>query len=401
MRARTVTQRDPGPRMSPRRLLNVKRYLASSFFVVTASGLTIAVKPLFDGKTPLIFFTVAVILSAAYGGIGAGLVATALSLAIALALPDHVLVLVMAHSSLTLFALLSVAATVVIGKLRGLNAALLQARNDLQEANDKLSRANQKLSRHTDALSHANEELQQFAYAIAHDLRNPLRNVGALTEVLISNNTATLDAESRECAGMIVSGVQRMESLITSLLDYAEAASRDEDQAVTDCNTVVKLVLEDLHHAIETSGALVTVAPLPAVAMSEHHLIRVFVNLIGNALKYRSAQQPIIHIAVHDQGADWLVTVRDNGIGFDMQHAEEIFGMFKRLHHADRYEGNGVGLALCKVVIEQYGGKIWVESEPDKGSAFLFTLPKIQEPNEIPCTHDTMEQPLRPTAATA
>jgi len=117
--------------------------------------------------------------------------------------------------------------------------------------------------------------------------------------------------------------------------------------------------------------------------MSETHLVRVFLNLIGNSVKYRSGQKPQIDISVKDLGNDWIFVVKDNGIGFDMRHAEEIFGMFKRLHNPSRYEGSGVGLALCKVVIQRCGGRIWAESEQGKGSAFFFTLPKIHEPGVI------------------
>jgi two-component system, chemotaxis family, sensor kinase Cph1 len=119
--------------------------------------------------------------------------------------------------------------------------------------------------------------------------------------------------------------------------------------------------------------------PLPAIKVNEAHLVQVFSNLVGNAVKYRNARKPEIHISAREQGNDWIFAVRDNGIGLDMQYADDIFGMFKRLHDSDGYEGNGVGLALCKVVIQRYGGRIWVESEPGKGSTFFFTLPKAGE----------------------
>ena len=367
------------------------QYVTSILLVVTATVLTGAVKPFFNGKAPLFFFTIAVILSAGYGGMGTGLLATALSLGIALFFfQDHVLVL--AQSSLLLFAVIGVAITLVIGKLRGLNAALVQARNQLQVANNELRLVNDQLSRHTAALSHTNEELQHFAYALAHDLRNPLRTVGALTELVIHNNAEKLDASSREFAGMIVTGVKRMESLIQSLLDYAAAVDCHEDPVETDCNTVVNRVLQDLHFMIATSGAVVTINPLPVVHMGESHLRQVFLNLIGNAIKYRGIQPPQIHISATATRPDWLFAVRDNGIGIDTKHAEDIFGMFRRLHAAHQYEGSGIGLALCKAVIQRYGGQIWVESIPGNGSTFRFTLPKIAATHTIIPKHRVKEQ---------
>jgi signal transduction histidine kinase len=356
---------------------DVKRYLVSVLSVITAAILTLAIEPFFDGKAPLFFLTIAVILSAAFGGMGAGLVATTLSVGVVLSvLRNKIFILVLAHSSLALFAVVGIAISVFIGKLRTMNTALIQARDELRVANEKLCVR-------TEALSHSNEELQRFAYGLAHDLHNPLRSIRALTDLLVGRNAEKLDESSKECARMIVDGVKRMDSMIGGLLDYAAAVDSHEDQVVTDCNTVVERVLQDLQYVIETSGTIVNFDPLPAVQVSESHLVQVFSNLIGNAVKYRSGQKPQIHISVGDQGTDWIFAVRDNGIGFDMRYADEIFGMFKRLPNLDRYEGSGVGLALCKAVIQRYHGRIWVESEPGKGSTFFFTVPNTGEPSDI------------------
>ena len=166
--------------------------------------------------------------------------------------------------------------------------------------------------------------------------------------------------------------------MVRALLDYASAVNSHDDQVVTDCNTIVQQVLGDLQFEIETTGTVVRFDPLPAVQVNETHLVQLFFNLIGNGIKYRSAQEPKIHISVEDEGSDWIFAVSDNGIGLDIRYAEDIFGMFKRLHTPNRYEGSGVGLALCKAVIERHGGKIWVESEPGKGATFFFTLPKTE-----------------------
>jgi signal transduction histidine kinase len=360
---------------------DLKRYLASLLLVLAAAAVTIAVKPLFAGKAPLVFFTISVILSAAYGGMGAGLLATMLSLGIAFSLfQDRVFPLVMAQSSLTLFAVIGIAIAIVVGKLRGLNAALMDSREELRAANKELSLANQRLSQQGEALSNSNEELQRFAYGLAHDLHNPLRSIGALTDLLLGRNADKFDESSRECARMIVDGVNRMGSMIRSLLDYAAAAESNEGPlVVTDCNRVVEQVLRDLKYLIETSGTLVKVEPLPAVSVNADHLMQVFSNLIGNAVKYRNALKPEVHISAREEEDDWRFAVKDNGIGLDMQYADNIFGMFKRLHTSKHYEGSGVGLALCKVIILRNGGRIWVESELGKGSTFFFTLPKVGE----------------------
>jgi signal transduction histidine kinase len=357
---------------------DLKRYLVSILLVLAATVLTIAIKPLFAGKAPLVFFTISVILSAAYGGVGTGLLATALSLGIAFSLfQDRVFPLVLAQSSLALFAVIGIAIAIVVGKLRGLNAALTDSREELRAANERLSQQGE-------ALSYSNEELQRFAYGLAHDLHNPLRSIGALTDLLIGRNADKLDESSKECARMIVDGVNRMGSMIRSLLDYAAAAESNDDNIATDCNSVMEHVLHDLHYVIETSGTLVNVERLPIVKMNEAHLIQVFSNLIGNAVKYRNALKPEVHISAREQRDEWCIAVKDNGIGLDMQYADNIFGMFQRLHTSKGYEGSGVGLALCKVIILRNGGRIWVESELGRGSTFFFTLPKVGEQRSKP-----------------
>lgn len=356
----------------------VKSFLFSFLFVLIAVVLTIAIKPFFSGRAPLVFFAIAVTLAAAYGGTVAGLFATALSIGAALLLfQDRVFSLVVAQSAYTLFAVLGIAIALVVGKLRQLNARLTATKDQLEGANRELKLANEKLAQQSDVLWHSNEELQRFAYGLAHDLHNPLRSIGALTDLLVARNAGRLDESSKECGRMISDGVKRMETMIRNLLDYAAAAGGGDDgEVVTESKSVVDRVLEDLRFAIETSGTIVKVGALPAVCVNEAHLVQVFSNLIGNAIKYRGALKPEVQISASDQGADWLFSVKDNGIGLDMQYAKDIFGMFKRLHNSSGYEGSGVGLALCKVVIQRNSGHIWVESQPGKGSTFFFTLPK-------------------------
>jgi light-regulated signal transduction histidine kinase (bacteriophytochrome) len=237
------------------------------------------------------------------------------------------------------------------------------ARTQLELANEELSRSN--------------EELQRFAYAVSHDLQAPLRNIKTLTALLVRRNGEILDRDSKECAHMIVGGVQRMEFLIKGLLDYAAATADKHHSAASNSHTVLEQVLQNLRYLIDAENAVITFDALPIVQANEDRLAQVFSNIITNAIKYRNNRKPEIHISATDNGTEWVFKVTDNGIGIDMNYANEIFGLFKRLHSSDEYEGNGIGLAICKAVIERRGGRIWVESELGKGSTFFFTIPKI------------------------
>ena len=355
---------------------SLKRYAVAVLSAGAAAALTAAIEPFFHGKEPLFFFIVAALVSAAFGGLGPGLAATALGLAIAgVFFQPDVLVLSMAHSSLIVLVVLGVGISVVMGHLRRNNAALVLTKQRLESANEKLSERSK-------ALAQANEELQRFAYALAHDLSTPLRGISALTELLVHRNRELLDESSKECAQMIVSRVQRTLSMIKGLLDYAAAGDQQEGRALVNCNDLVKRALEDLDSAIKECGAEIAVDPLPSVPATGSHLVQVFSNLISNAIKYRpSVRQPQVQISASERGDDWAFCVRDNGIGLDMQHADEIFGMFRRLHRDDSYPGSGIGLALCKMIVERHNGRIWVESELGKGCRFYFTIPKKGEPS--------------------
>jgi light-regulated signal transduction histidine kinase (bacteriophytochrome) len=284
------------------------------------------------------------------------------------------LVLAVAHSSLILFVALGVGISLILGHLRKTNASLVRAK-------ERLDLANKELSEHSEALIKVNQELQRFAYALAHDLNAPLRGISALTDLLIERNAGKLDASSKECAGLIVNKVKRMQSLIKGLLDYATAAEKSEtaleERALVDCNAVFEQAKQDLDSAIKVCGAQITVAPLPSVHAIENQLVQVFSNLISNAIKYcPSTRRPQLHVSASERGEDWVFCVRDNGIGLDMKYADEIFGLFRRLHAEDQFEGSGIGLALCKAVVQRHGGRIWVESEAGKGCRFFFSLPK-------------------------
>jgi chemotaxis family two-component system sensor kinase Cph1 len=335
--------------------------------------LTFAIRPLFSGKAPLIFFTIAVVVSAAYGGLWAGVFTTLLSVVMAGWLFEQsIVVLALSQSTLVLFAALGVTISAIIHLLHRANAKLAAARVQLELANNELSQR-------TEALSRSNEELQRFAYAVSHDLQSPLRNIGTMAALLLRRNNEILDKDSKEYARVIVSGVQRMESMIKGLLDYAGATADTHHSASSNSHAVLEQVLQNLRSLIDAESAVITFDELPVVQANENRLAQVFSNLITNAIKYRSNRKPEIHLTATDSGKDWVFKVADNGIGIDMKYADEIFGLFKRLHGGDEYEGNGIGLAICKAVVERSGGNIWVESKLGEGSTFFFTIPKTKE----------------------
>jgi DNA-binding response OmpR family regulator len=237
------------------------------------------------------------------------------------------------------------------------------------ELADRLAAANRELDR-------ANQELEQFAYAAAHDLQEPLRKVRVFSELLRRNYGSQLDGQANQFLDYCVDGAGRMHQLIEDLLSYARASQSDDAVVGTvDLDAVMERILISLQAPIEESGAIIIRSPLPRVQSEEVRLYQLFHNLIGNALKYRRPEEPPrIEVAAERKEEDWLFSVRDNGVGIDHDHREKIFGAFKRLH-AENNPGTGLGLAICKRIVENFGGRIWVESEYGQGSVFHFTLP--------------------------
>lgn len=226
------------------------------------------------------------------------------------------------------------------------------------------------------ALRHANEGLEQFAYAAAHDLQEPIRNIAIFSELLAKRYQDKLDEEANKFIGITVQSARRMQTLIHDLLAYTHSLAVAYEQEIsTDADQVMEEVLSNLRIAIEDSGASVICDPLPRLPVYRAHLVQLFQNLIGNALKYRGKQQPCVHVSAEEDGAEFRIAVEDNGIGIAPDHRERIFGVFKRLHGPD-IPGNGMGLAICSRIILHYRGRIWVESEPGKGAKFVFTLPR-------------------------
>ncbi len=237
-------------------------------------------------------------------------------------------------------------------------------------AQNELKRANEDLRR-------ANRDLETFSYSASHDLQEPLRNVALGAQLLQVNIGDTLDPEQTQLLDSILQGARRMETLMRDLITYTQAI-RHADGPVPEISAdkVLADVIESLKYRIEECGAKVTAAPLPVVAAHEVHLRQLFQNLIGNALKYRCMEEPVVHVsAVQEDG--WTVfSVTDNGIGLEPKYADQIFGLFKRLHSREAYPGSGIGLAICQRIVEHYGGRIWLEkSAPGAGSTFCFALP--------------------------
>jgi PAS domain S-box-containing protein len=236
-------------------------------------------------------------------------------------------------------------------------------------------RAELELTRRAQELARSNVELEQFAYVASHDLQEPLRMVASFTQLLARRYGDGLDATAHEFIDYIVAGATRMQALINDLLAYSRVGTRGAAFEAIDCRDVLERVLANLKSAIDETNAVVMHDPLPRLWADATQMGQLFQNLIGNAIKYRGEGTPRIDLAVRRRGDEWLFSVRDNGIGFDRKHAGRIFVIFQRLHNRDQYPGTGIGLAICKKIVERHGGRIWAESEPGRGSRFSFTIP--------------------------
>jgi signal transduction histidine kinase len=237
-------------------------------------------------------------------------------------------------------------------------------------------------------LARSNNELQQFAYVASHDLQEPLRAVSGYLDILTRRHGNSLGNEALSFVQKAQDGAKRMQMLISDLLAYARVDARGREFAPVDLNSVVGDALSNLKVAIEESGATVTHEPLPTVLADGPQLVQLFQNLIGNAIKFRKDEPPEVTISAERIEDKWRVSVRDNGIGLDMAQADRIFTIFKRLHTKSGYPGTGIGLAICKKIVEQHGGTIRVESQPGAGSTFIFTLsPTSGEPAPATASH--------------
>ncbi len=240
----------------------------------------------------------------------------------------------------------------------------------------ELKRAEEAIQRHAAELARSNAELEQFAYIASHDLQEPLRMVASYTQLLARRYQGKLDPDADAFITFAVEGAIRMQRLIADLLHYSRVGTKGKPFVPTSCDAVLAQVLTNLRMAIEESGAVITRGPLPTVTADELQLMQLFQNLIGNAIKFRQpSAPPHIAISATREEAVWRFQVTDDGIGFDQPYADRIFVVFQRLHTSDAYPGTGIGLAICKKIVERHGGRVWATSSLGHGATFSFTLP--------------------------
>ena len=265
--------------------------------------------------------------------------------------------------------------SLTVSPVRDASGAIVGASKVARDITER-KRQEQALREANEALVEANADLQQIAYSASHDLQEPLRMVTTYSEMLKKKFGGKLGPNGDEYIGYTVQGALRMERLLSDLRTFARASATDEmPPGEIDAGRMLDRALANLEAAIRGSDASVSRSALPLVPMHEFQLLQVFQNLIGNSLRYRASDPPRIHVAAERLGNEWQFSVQDNGIGINPQYKEQIFGIFKRLHSAAEYPGTGMGLAICKRIVERAGGRIWVESAPGRGSTFYFTVP--------------------------
>lgn len=250
----------------------------------------------------------------------------------------------------------------------GIQAVWLDV-TELKQAQNRLERDSQNLER-------SNVDLQQFAYVASHDLQEPLRAVSSYCQLMEKHYSDQLDERAMRWLQFVVHGARRMQTLVRDLLTYARVENKAESWNTVDSHAVCKLAVENLSQSIKEANAEVTVGALPIVWADATQLEALFQNLVGNAVKFRGERAPRVSITAQQVEGHWKFEVRDNGIGVKPEFHERVFEIFKRLESHERYSGTGIGLAICKRIVERYGGKIWVESQFGQGSSFCFTLPK-------------------------
>ena len=240
----------------------------------------------------------------------------------------------------------------------------------------ELKQAEKTLNLRLEELTRSNKELEQFAYISSHDLQEPLRMIASYLQLLERKYKGKLDVKADKYIKFSVDGATRMQNLIDDLLDFSRVTTHAKEFELTDLESIYKEVTSNLEVSIRENKAIISHDSLPVVMVDKTQIVQVFQNLINNAIKFRSKNQPKINISVKKGDDHWLFAVKDNGIGMDPKHSDRIFEVFKRLHKKRDYPGTGIGLAICKKIIERHGGRIWVVSELGKGSIFYFTLPK-------------------------
>ena len=255
-------------------------------------------------------------------------------------------------------------------------AALVAANQELQRSNEALAQERARVQAANDELERLNQDLEQFMYSASHDLREPIRNVLIYTQLLERRYGGLFDDKGREYLAFVTGGAGRLDRLLSDLLSYSRLAGPQADESeVADGNMALASAQADLAEIIRQTGATIQSETLPSVRIRQGNLEQLFLNLLGNGLKYRSDEPPVIHVRWQQEGAFCCFAIRDNGIGIEPDYQDKIFGLFKRLHRDTEYPGTGIGLAICKRVVERYGGRIWVHSQSGQGSTFYFTVP--------------------------
>lgn len=254
-------------------------------------------------------------------------------------------------------------------ELANINAMLNVEIGDHEKAEIKLERI-------IDKLEVSNQELEQFAYVSSHDLREPLRMITSFLQLLEKRYKGHLDDDADEFIGFAVEGAKRMDAMINDLLEYSRVGNQEMNFNFINCEKILDMVLINLKTLIEGSDAIITHDPLPNIYANEQLMIQLFQNMISNSIKYRSEKiRPEIHISVEKKDKEHIFSLKDNGIGMSSKHLDRIFTLFQRLHTRDEYEGTGIGLSISQKIVHLHGGKIWAESEPEKGTTFFFTIP--------------------------
>lgn len=249
----------------------------------------------------------------------------------------------------------------------------------LQEEIGSRKRTEEQIKATLMELERSNKELEQFAYVASHDLQEPLRMVSSYTQLLAQRYEDQLDDKAKKFMDYAVDGAVRMQRLINDLLAYSRVSTQGKTLETIDSHLALGEALRNLAAAIEENQVIVTNDDLPAVRADATQLSQLFQNLVGNAIKFRGANVPRIHISACDLGREWHFSVKDNGIGIEAKYAEKVFAIFQRLHTRQEYPGTGIGLAICKRIVERHGGRIWFESELGNGATFNFTMPKQEE----------------------
>jgi signal transduction histidine kinase len=268
-----------------------------------------------------------------------------------------------------------------------LSDAFNEMLSNIQSRDAELRRAHEELEQRVQArtleLARSNADLQQFAYVASHDLQEPLRMVISYLQILADRYRGRFDADADEFIGYAVDGGYRMRQLITDLLEYSRVGTRSQEAGPTDCSAVLEDVRANLDLSIRESSAEITCDPegLPTIMADATHILQLFQNLISNAIKFRGPRPARIHISAQRGGGCWLFSVADQGIGIDPDHKDAIFEIFRRLHDRMEYPGTGIGLAVCKKIVDRLGGRIWVESERGKGTTFFFSISDAREGN--------------------